>query len=354
MTSADVMALVLLLAMAAYACGGGADFGAGFWDLTAGDRDEGARPRALVDGAMAPVWEANHVWLVFVLIITWTGFPQVFEAVVSTTWVAVILGGLGIVLRGVGFAFRKPTLQAARRRRYGTLFGLASIVAPFFLAAAVGGVASGRVPVGNRAGDPVTSWLNPTSLLFGVLAVAATAFIAAVFLARDARRLGEPDLEGYFRRRAVAAGTAVLVVALAGLLVLRADARHVFDGLLAGWGLVFAVTALVATAATVGLVARGVRRGTRVTTVVALASLVLAWGMAQRPYLLPSSLTVADGAGDPDTLRWLLIVTAVAVVVVAPALALLYRLDLSDRLRADHDADLVEDASLRGDGRVAP
>jgi cytochrome bd ubiquinol oxidase subunit II len=343
-SSADVMALVLLLAMAAYACAGGADFGAGFWDLTAGGRDEGARPRALVDGAMAPVWEANHVWLVFVLIITWTGFPQVFEAVVSTTWIAVIFAGLGIVLRGVGFALRKPTLQAARRRRYGAVFGLASIVAPFFLAAAVGGVASGRVPVGNRAGDPVTSWLNPTSLLFGVLAVASTAFIAAVFLASDARRFGEPDLETYFQRRAAAAGAAVLVVALFGLLVLRADARHVFDGLLAGWGLVLAVTALVAAAATTWLVGRGVRRGTRVTAVVALASLVLAWGMAQRPYLLPTSLTIADGAGDPDTLRWLLIVTAVAIVVVAPALALLYRLDLADRLRADHDADLLEDA----------
>jgi cytochrome d ubiquinol oxidase subunit II len=342
------MALVLLLAMAAYACAGGADFGAGFWDLAAGGRDAGSRPRALVDGAMAPVWEANHVWLVFVLIITWTGFPQVFEAVVSTTWIAVILAGLGIVLRGVGFAVRKPTVRLAGRRRYGEVFGVASIVAPFFLAAAVGGVASGRVPAGNRAGDPVTSWLNPTSVLFGVLAVAATAFIAAVFLAADARRLGEPDLQGYFRRRAVVAGVAVLVVALFGLPVLRADARHVFDGLLAGWGLVFAVTALVATAATTLLVGRGVRRGTRVTAVAALASLVLAWGLAQRPYLLPTTLTVSDGAGDPDTLRWLIIVTVVAVVVVAPALAVLYRLDLSDRLRADHDVDLSEDPSVRG------
>ena len=114
--------------VAAYACGGGADFGAGFWDLLAGDKDRGARPRALVDYAMAPVWEANNVWLVFVLVVTWTGFPPVFEAVMSTTWVAVILAALGLVLRGAAFAIRKPTHRVARRRRYGVVFGIASIV----------------------------------------------------------------------------------------------------------------------------------------------------------------------------------------------------------------------------------
>ena len=145
-SSADVVALVLLLAVAAYACGGGADYGAGFWDLTAGNDDRGARPRALVDYAMAPVWEANNVWLIFVFVVTWTGFPTVFEAVLSTAWVAIILAALGLVLRGAGFALRKPTRQAYRRRRYAAVFGLSSILTPFFFAAALGGVASGRDP----------------------------------------------------------------------------------------------------------------------------------------------------------------------------------------------------------------
>ena len=191
---------------------------------------------------MAPVWEANHVWLVFVLIITWTGFPQVFEAVVSTTWVAVILGGLGIVLRGAGFAFRKPTLQAARRRRYGTR------VRPGLDRRAVLPRRGARWRrLRTRPGRQPRR--GPGDLV-------AQPDVRALRRARGRRRrrssppcswpatpagCGEPDLEGYFRRRAVAAGTAVLVVALAGLLVLRADARHVFDGLLAGWGLVFAV-----------------------------------------------------------------------------------------------------------------
>src|SRR4029078_13205556 len=114
-TTADAVALVLVLAIAAYACGGGIDYGAGFWDLTAGGDDRGARPRALVDYAMAPVWEANNVRLVFVFILTWTGFPTGFESVLSTAWLAAILAGLGLVLRGAGFALRKPTRARGAR-----------------------------------------------------------------------------------------------------------------------------------------------------------------------------------------------------------------------------------------------
>jgi cytochrome d ubiquinol oxidase subunit II len=291
---------------------------------------------------MAPVWEANNVWLIFVFVLTWTGFPTVFEAVISTAWIAVILAALGLVLRGAGFAIRKPTRQRVRRRRYTLVFGVSSIITPFFFAATLGGVASGRIPVGNRAGDPVTSWLNPTSVLFGVLAVTASAFVGAVFLTSDARRYGAPDLQAYFRRRAVLAGGTLLGVAAIGLVVLRFDARYVLDGLLGGWGLVFVLTAVVATVGTVWLVRRGNHVGTRLTAIAAVASMVLAWGMAQRPYLLPTTLTIDAGAGDADSLRWLVIVTIVAVIVVTPALALLYRLDLTDRLAADHDLDLTE------------
>src|SRR3954469_18808763 len=353
MTSADVVALALLLAMAAYACGGGADYGAGFWDLTAGNDDKGARPRALVDAAMEPVWEANNVWLVFVLIITWTGFPTAFESVLSTAWIAITLAALGLVLRGSGFALRKPTRQLTRRRRYAAVFGISSILTPFFFAATLGGVASGRIPVGNRAGDPITSWLNPTSVLFGVLAVAVSAFTAAVVLVSDAHRFGAPDLESYFRRRSGLAGCAVVGVALIGLVVLRFDARYIYDGLLSGWGLVFGAAALVVTLGTVWLVRRGIRRGTRLAAMAATASLVLAFGMAQRPYLLPTSLSIEAGAGDGDSLRWLVIVSVVAVVVVTPALVLLYWLDLSDRLAADDDPDLTE-AHAPPDGIRSP
>ena len=341
MSTADLVALVLLLAIAAYACGGGADFGAGLWDLIAGNQDRGVRPRALVDYAMAPVWEANNVWLVFVFVLTWTGFPRVFEAVLSTTWIALTLAALGLVLRGAGFALRKPTHEAARRRRLSGVFGVASLLTPFFLAAAIGGVASGRVPPGNRAGDSVTSWFNPTSMLFAFAGVAAAAFIAAVFLVSDARRYGAQDLVPYFRRRSVVAAGMLVVTMAVGLIVLYQDARPLYDGVTSGSGLFFAVVTLLGLVVTVVLLRGGSRRLTRLTAIGAVTSLVLTWGFGQRPYMLPTTLTVADAAGDPNSLRWLLIVTVVAVLLVGPALALLFRLDLTDRLTADHDEDLV-------------
>ncbi len=339
--TADLVAGVLLLAMAAYACGGGTDYGAGFWDLFAGSLDRGKRPRSLVDHAMAPVWEVNNVWLVFVLVVLWTGFPRVFEAVLSTTWVALSFAALGLVLRGAAFAMRKPTLEEGRRRRYGHLFGVASLLTPFFLAAVIGGVASGRVPLGNAAGDRVTSWFNPTSMLFGVLAVVAGAFLAAAFLGYDARRIAPGDLEGYFARRTIGSGLALIVIGAFGLLVLRADAWPLYDGLVSGWGAVLAVVAVCAIGLTIALVARQARRGARLSALAAVAAIVLAWGAVQEPYLLPPSLTIDEAAGDGNTLTWLLIVTGIAVVLVGPALALLYWLDLGDRLTGDEDADLV-------------
>ena len=261
MTATDLVALVLLLLVAAYACGGGADFGAGIWDLLAGDKDRGARPRALVDYAMAPVWEANNVWLVFILVVTWTGFPPVFEAVMSTAWIAVTLAALGMVARGAAFAIRKPTHRVARRRRLGLVFGISSMLTPFFLAAVLGGVASGRIPPGNRQGDPVTSWLNPTSVLFGLLGLGVAAFVAASFLVSDARRFGAPSWRQYFRRRSALAGGYLLVVMGAGLLVVHEDAKHLYDGLTSGWGLAFSLVAVSASSRRELLLYRDVRRG---------------------------------------------------------------------------------------------
>jgi len=342
MSTANLVALVLLLLIAAYTCGGGADFGAGIWDLFAGDKDRGARPRELVDYAMAPVWEANNVWLVFILVVTWTGFPPVFEAVVSTTWIAVTIAALGLVLRGAAFAIRKPTQRVARRRRLGLVFGVASLLPPFFLGAAIGGVASGRVPPGNRQGDPVTSWFNPTSVLFGLLGLGAAAFIAAAFLVSDARRFQAPDMETYFRKRSAVAAAYLLLTMGVGLIVVHEDAKTLYDGLTSGWGLAFALIAVVLLFATVLLLSRDILRGTRITAIASVTSLVLAWGFAQRPYALPTTLTIDDAAGDPNSMRWLVIVTIIAVLLIGPALALLYRLDLTDRLAADHDEDLTE------------
>jgi cytochrome d ubiquinol oxidase subunit II len=324
-SSADAVAGVLWVGVTAYAVFGGADFGAGFWSLVAGGGDHGRRARDLIDWAIGPVWEANHVWLIFVLVVLWTGFSEAFGSIFSTLFIPLSLVALGIVLRGSGFAFHKTARRLAGRALAERLFGLSSLLTPFFLGTVVGAIASGRVPVGNAAGDAVTSWLNPLSLLIGALFVATSAYLAAVFLISDARRADAADLERYFTRRALAAAVGAGALAVAGIVALRADARYVYDGL-TGDGLPLVIVSLLCGVAALVLLARGARRGPRPLAVAAVVAIVWGWGVAQHPYLLPQDLTIDAGAAPSATLTSLLIVFGVAIVLVVPAITLLYTL----------------------------
>ncbi|MET7885600.1 cytochrome d ubiquinol oxidase subunit II [Streptomyces avermitilis] len=341
----DVVAWVLLAAVAAYACAGGADYGAGFWDLVAGGPDRGKRPRWLIDHAMEPVWETNNVWLIFVLVIMWTGFPVLFQTVFTAMWLPLALAAVGLVLRGAGYALRKPTRRLARRRVVGAVFAVSSLLTPFFLGAAVGGLATGRVAPGTTAS--ADAWANGTSVIAGLLTIAATAFLGAVFLTADARRFDAADLVGYFRLRAWCSLGVIAVLAVIGLAVTHDDARYVHDGLTSGIGLALVLVAVVSALATAGLLYRTATGWARITAVGSVALVVVAWGLAQRPYLIPTSLTVSEAAGASTTLRWLMLVTVIAVVLVGPPLVLLYRLDTRGALQPLTDADLRQTASGR-------
>ena len=299
MSSADAVAGVLWAGVTAYAVFGGADFGAGFWSLFArGDR--GRRARELIDWAIGPVWEANHVWLIFVLVVLWTGFSSTFGSIFSTLFIPLSLAALGIVLRGAGFAFHKTARRLRGRELAERLFGVSSLLTPFFMGTVVGAVASGRVPVGNAAGDPVTSWLNVTSLLIGALFVATSAYLAAVFLVSDARRAGDPDLERYFTTRALGAAVVAGVLAAAGIVDLHADARYVYDGL-TGDALPLVIVSALCGVGVLVLLRRGARRGARALAVGAVVAVVWGWGIAQHPYLLPKDLTIEAGAAPTAT-----------------------------------------------------
>ena len=333
MSAADLTAVVLWLGLTAYAVFGGADFGAGFWDLAAGGSERGAAPRALIADAIGPVWEANHTWLIFDLVILWTAFPPAFAAIMSTLFVPLTLAALGIVLRGAAFAFRPVAESVVARHAASAVFAISSVVTPFFLGAAGGAIASGRVPAGNAAGDPWTSWLNPTSALVGLLAVTTCAYLAAVFLVADARRRSRPALVAYFLRRATLAALAAGALAVAGIVVLRVDAPILADELARrGWPLVVA-SGLFGTAALV-LLRRDASRGTRVLAVAAVVSVVWGWGVAQYPDILPGSLSLTDAAAPPGSLGALLVVFVVAALVIAPSLALLFYLDQRSRLES--------------------
>jgi cytochrome bd ubiquinol oxidase subunit II len=325
MSKADLAAAILWLGATLYAVFGGADFGAGFWTLLAGRGERGQPARSLVARAIGPVWEANHVWLIFVLVVLWTAFPPAFSAVMSTLFVPLSLAALGIVLRGSGFAFHQLVEGPRWRALADYAFSVSSVLTPFFMGTVVGAIASGRVPLGNATGDPVTSWLNPLSLLIGALFVASGAYISAVFLISDAHRFGEPEMERYFRVRAIAAGLAAGVLAVAGIFVLRADARYVYDGLTSD-GLPLVIVSALCGALVLALLVRGRRQGARPLAVGAVVAVVWGWGVAQFPYLLPQRLKISEAAASDATLTAVLVVFAVAVVVVLPALGLLYTL----------------------------
>jgi cytochrome d ubiquinol oxidase subunit II len=320
---ADGVAIVLWAAAMLYAILGGADFGAGFWDLVAGNAERGARPRAFIDRVLTPVWEANHVWLIFMLVVMWTAFPEAFAAIMSTLYIPLSLAALGIVLRGAGFAFRHVVRGLPGQRAMGATFAISSVMTPFFMGTIVGAIASGRVPA-DGSGDLVTSWLNLTSITIGVLLVATCAYIAAVFLWNDAGGMGETDLERYFRARAIAAGLATGVIAALGLIVLRSHARGLFDDLVSDALPLVLLSGACGTATLVQLYRSG--RGTRVLAAGAVAAVIWGWGVAQSPDLLPESLTIDQAAAPDATMTALFIVFGAALVVVVPAIALLLNL----------------------------
>ena len=322
---ATTAALILFASITMYAIFGGADFGAGFWDLTAGGTKRGERPREVIDHSIAPVWEANHVWLIFVFVLLWTCFPQAYASITLTLFVPLTLAALGIVLRGAGFAFRKAVFRTRDRRNFGAAFAVSSVLVPYCLGAVAGSIASGRVPAGGKAGDPWDSWVNPTSILVGILAVCLTAYLAAFFLVRDAARLSDEAMVDYFRLRATAAAVAAGLVSLGGIFVLADDAEYLFDGLASRALPLVLLSALCGVAGFVLLTRT--RRGARLAAVGAVASLVLAWGVAQWDYLLPTSLTVSAGAAPSGTIAAILVATGLALVLVVPAFVLLYVLD---------------------------
>jgi cytochrome d ubiquinol oxidase subunit II len=323
-------AVVLFVGVTAYALLGGADYGAGFWDLTAGGARRGAGPRHLIDVTLAPVWEANHVWLIFCLVTLWTGFPAAFAAIMSTLYLPLGLAALGIVVRGCGFAFRKVLVRTEHQRVAGAAFAASSVITPFFLGTVAGALASGRVPTAGN-GDAIGSWLNPSSALGGALAVLTCAFLAAVFLLAEARRRAEPDLEAWFRTRARLAAAATGAVALAGIAILHADAPRLFHQLLRP-GLPLVLASAAAGIAVLLLLPTAAPRLLQLLAAVAVAAVVIGWGTAQYPYLLGTHLPISTAAAPTATLWALTTVAAAAAVIVVPALALLFTLQQRDRL----------------------
>jgi cytochrome d ubiquinol oxidase subunit II len=329
-----VGAAALFIGVIAYALFGGADFGSGFYDLTAGGSLKGAELRTLIDHSIGPVWEANHVWLIYVLVMWWTAFPATFAAAMTTLFVPMLLALVGIVLRGASFAFRKYSATLAQARLYGAIFAGSSVITPFFLGAVAGAIASGRVPADGE-GDRFASWLTPTSIFTGVIAVGTCAFLAGVFLVAESARQDRTALTDTLRRRTLVVGVVTGIVVFAALIPVTRDAPTLSEGLTGRAAPLLVASGLAGVATLVLLVRRRYSLG-RVTAAVAVGTVVAGWGVGQYPWLLVDEVRIVDAAGASATLSALMVAVALAAVLVLPALGYLYWLTQSERWAA-HD-----------------
>ncbi|MFL5803483.1 MAG: cytochrome d ubiquinol oxidase subunit II [Roseiflexaceae bacterium] len=383
LSAENVLAGVMLLALTFYALLGGADFGGGVWDLLAtGPR--AARQRALITDAIGPIWEANHVWLILVIVILFTAFPPAFAAIMTALHIPLTILLIGIVLRGTAFIFRTYDAQTDDvQRRWSRVFAVASVITPIMLGICVGAIASGRIVVqdGIVTGGFVAPWLAPFPLAVGGLALALFAVLAAVYLTVEARsgdrrqetgdsihdegHSGADDpvvgrrssvvgrrssvasvaaLQDDFRRRALLAALAVGVLALLVFLLSAMGAPRVRAGLSATpWAWPLQIATGVAAVGAIG--ALWVRRFylARACAAVQVALIIWGWGAAQFPYLVEPSITIQDAAAPPVTLRLLLGALLAGAVVLFPSFFFLYRV-----FKGEHAFAVVEDAAEQG------
>jgi len=342
----------LVAAMAAYALFAGADFGGGIWGLLAGSSARGRRARDAIDTSVTPVWEGNQVWIVLGLVLLWTGFPDAFAAIFTALFVPLAASLLGLVLRGAGFAFRHEAAHPAGKRLTGALFACSSLLAPFFLGAAVGAVATGQVPV-HPDGLDNAAWTTPTALVTGALFVAACAFIGAVYLVGDASRREHDDLVTYFGHRAVASGLAAGVLAAASLALLHGSSPYLFRRL-TGVALPLVIVSALAAAAAVTLIWLRRRRLLRVLGALSVAAVVAAWGVAQYPWLFPTSLGLAGASAPAGSQTAEIVVIGMAAVLVVPSFAWLYWLQQHGRLEHDSASAQLRRAARAEDRPAAP
>jgi cytochrome d ubiquinol oxidase subunit II len=323
---ADIVAACLGLSLNAYVLFGGADFGGGVWDLLAGGPRRG-RQREVIAHALGPIWEANHVWLILAIVLTFTCFAPVFARLGIVLHIPLTLMLVGIVLRGSAFTFRTyDSQQDATQRRWGRIFASASIITPVLLGVSIGAVASGRV--GQETGGGfrerfIDPWFTPFALSVGLLALTIFAFLAAVYLTLETH---DRDLADDFRRRALSSGMAVFFASALVLLLSGQAAPLVRSGLMTSpWALpLHLLTGVTALGVLAALWFRRYRLA-RIGVGLQVSLIFWGWPMAQYPFLLPPSYTVANAAAPATTLRLTLIGLAIGGVILLPSLWYLFQ-----------------------------
>ena len=319
---------ILAMALTLYVILGGADFGAGIWEFRQLLRTD-ERERNLLYQAIGPVWETNHVWLIFILVLLFGAFPKAFAALTQALFVPLSLGLLGIVFRGAAYAFRSPLKHEPEKQRpWVILFAWASALAPFFLGCAAGAVAMAQLSFddqGNFQGSYAWDWISPFSIFIGLFTVGLCAYNAAAFMVREARMQQQADLVRLWRGRALAVGVSMGGFALAGIGLASQASEFLWEGIgQRAWPLV-ALSVLTGFLSLVTIY-RARDGATVLLTSLTTATVVLGWLVAQYPYLLPPAWKVDEAASPPDVLYIMIGVTAVGALLLVPAIWLLFKI----------------------------
>src|ERR1700747_2695189 len=324
-----LIAAIMLASLILYAVMGGADYGGGMWDLLASGFRAKRQRQAIVE-AIAPIWEANHVWLVLLVVLMFSAFPRAFAAMMIALHIPIAAMLIGIVFRGSAFVFRKyDSTDDAVQRRWSTVFGVASFLTPFFQGLTMGALATGDI---HLVGDHVTTgffagWLTPFAFACGLFALALFAFLAATYMTVDTR--SEPDLQQDFRVRAIWAQIALVVLAVIVFITSLGGAPLMYRGLTNWWApILLGWTALSAITALLALWFRAFNLA-RTAAVAEVTIILLGWGLSQFPHLVTPNVTIQNAAAPESTLRLLLLALGAGVVVLVPSL--LYLLQIFKR-----------------------
>ncbi len=323
---------IMFIALTLYAVLGGADFGAGVWEFTTVLQSD-KKDKKLIANAIGPVWEANHVWLIFVLIIILNGFPVAFAAISRALWVPLLLALAGVVFRGAGFIFRAYAVGADwLRETAGAVFALASTFTPFFMGMAIGAISTGELPIaadGSYSGNHLTDWITPLSIYSGILAVGMCAYLAAVYMTREAQLSGDPTLLERWRGRALSTGIWIGILAFLGLLMCRLEAQNLWTGLIQrGWPLI--ATSIVAGVGSLFALRSNKYQLGNLLAATAVATVLIGWALGLYPVLVPPAITIQNSKA-PDVVLWAM-ATCILIggAIMFPALWWLFRIFKSE------------------------
>ena len=326
MSIALIALSVLWLGLIAYAVLGGADFGAGIWDLFAVGK-QAQRQHELINHALGPVWEANHVWLIFLIVGLFTAFPSAFASLSIALFIPLSIALIGIVLRGSGFIFRTYAIETTGPTAtwWSRVFSTASLVTPFFLGASAAAVASGKIeaPNGTVQTDLGSTWTTPFALTIGAIAISLCATLAAVYLTVEAHNSHDESLAETYRVRALIAGAVTAVLGALGLLLSPSEAPILWQGLLTRALAVVIATMLIGLATAAALFFRKYGLA-RLLIILETAFLLGSWGLSQYPYIIPPHVTIDNAANEPDVIKALLISIGIGMAILLPSLYYLF------------------------------